>query len=65
MTRNAPPVPGSDGRGPQGSVEWEILALPALVRTLPEPLRTLIGDLSSVERILIGLDLQPLGGGKT
>ncbi len=37
----------------------QILALPTLVRRLPEPIRKLVGDLSDTERALIGLDLRP------
>ena len=36
----------------------QILAIPTLVRRLPEPVRKIIGDLSNTERVLIGLDLQ-------
>jgi circadian clock protein KaiB len=36
----------------------QILALPTLVRKLPEPIRSIIGDLSNEERVLIGLDLR-------
>lgn len=35
----------------------QILAIPTLVRRLPEPMRKIIGDLSNAERVLIGLDL--------
>ena len=35
----------------------QILAIPTLVRKLPEPVRKIIGDLSNAERVLIGLDL--------
>jgi circadian clock protein KaiB len=35
----------------------QILAIPTLVRKLPEPVRKIIGDLSNTERLLIGLDL--------
>jgi circadian clock protein KaiB len=35
----------------------QIVAVPTLVRHLPKPLRRLVGDLSSTERILKGLDL--------
>lgn len=35
----------------------QILAIPTLVRKLPEPVRKIIGDLSNTERVLIGLDL--------
>ena len=37
----------------------QILALPTLVRKLPEPIRKIIGDLSNIERVLVGLDLRP------
>jgi len=37
----------------------QILAIPTLVRTLPEPIRKIIGDLSNTERTLVGLDLRP------
>jgi circadian clock protein KaiB len=37
----------------------QILAIPTLVRKLPEPVRKIIGDLSNMERVLVGLDLQP------
>jgi circadian clock protein KaiB len=38
----------------------QILAIPTLVRKLPEPMRKIIGDLSNTERVLVGLDLRPL-----
>lgn len=38
----------------------QILALPTLVRRLPEPIRKLVGDLSDTERALVGLDLRPI-----
>lgn len=41
----------------------KIIATPALIRKLPEPLRRVIGDLSDREQVLLGLDLQPTGGG--
>ena len=37
----------------------QILAVPTLVRKLPQPVRKIIGDLSDTERVLIGLDLLP------
>lgn len=37
----------------------QILAVPTLVRRLPPPVKKIIGDLSNVERVLIGLDLHP------
>jgi circadian clock protein KaiB len=36
----------------------QILAVPTLVKKLPLPLRTLVGDLSNTERVLLGLDLR-------
>ena len=36
----------------------QILAVPTLVRKLPEPVRKIIGDLSDAERVLVGLDLR-------
>lgn len=38
----------------------QILALPTLVRKLPEPMKKIIGDLSNTERILVGLDIRPI-----
>ncbi len=38
----------------------QILALPTLVRKLPEPVRKIIGTLSNKERVLVGLDLRPV-----
>jgi circadian clock protein KaiB len=37
----------------------QILAIPTLVRKLPQPVRKIIGDLSNTERVLVGLDLRP------
>ncbi len=37
----------------------QILAIPTLVRKLPQPMRKIIGDLSDTQRVLIGLDLRP------
>ncbi|HEX5394128.1 MAG TPA: circadian clock KaiB family protein [Rhodocyclaceae bacterium] len=44
---------------PQLSRDDEILAVPTLVRRLPPPLKKIIGDLSSAERTLVGLQLRP------
>lgn len=38
----------------------QILALPTLVRRLPEPMKKIIGDLSNTERVLVGLDILPI-----
>ncbi len=37
----------------------QILAIPTLVRRLPEPMRKIIGDLSNTSRVLVGFDLRP------
>lgn len=44
---------------PQLAEGDQILAIPTLVRKLPEPVRKIIGDLSNEERVLVGLDLRP------
>ena len=44
---------------PQLSRGDQILAIPTLVRKLPQPVRKIIGDLSNTERVLVGLDLRP------
>ena len=36
----------------------QIVAIPTLVRNLPEPVRKIIGDLSNTEKVLVGLDLR-------
>ena len=43
---------------PQLSKGDQILAIPTLVRKLPQPMRKIIGDLSDTERVLVGLDLR-------
>ena len=37
----------------------QILAIPTLVRKLPQPVKKIIGDLSNTERVLVGLDIRP------
>ena len=37
----------------------QIVAIPTLIRHLPEPLKRIIGDLSNVEKVLVGLDITP------
>ncbi len=48
-------------QNPQLAKGDEIIALPTLVRKLPEPVRKIIGDLSNTERVLVGLQLRPVG----
>ncbi len=44
---------------PQLAAGDEIIAIPTLVRRLPAPMRKIIGDLSDVDRVLVGLQLRP------
>lgn len=44
---------------PQLAKDEQIVAVPALVKKLPMPLRRVIGNFSDAERVLIGLDLRP------
>ena len=46
-------------KNPQLAAGDQILAVPTLVRKLPEPIKKIIGDLSDEERVLIGIDLLP------
>ena len=45
-------------KNPQLARGDQILAVPTLVRRLPEPIKKIIGDLSNTERVLVGLDLR-------
>ena len=45
-------------KNPQLAAGDQILAIPTLVRRLPEPLKKIIGDLSNTERVLVGLDIR-------
>ena len=44
---------------PQLAAGDQIIAVPTLVRRLPEPIKKILGDLSNEERVLVGLDVQP------
>lgn len=44
---------------PQLAAGDQIVALPTLVRYLPPPLKRIIGNLSDMERVLVGLDIRP------
>jgi len=44
---------------PQLAAGDQIVAIPTLVRKLPQPLRKIVGDLSNRERTLVGLQLRP------
>ena len=43
---------------PQLAKGDQIIAIPTLVRRLPEPIKTIIGDLADTERVLVGLDIR-------
>ena len=45
---------------PQLAEGDQILAIPTLVKKVPEPVRKIIGDLSNKEKVLVGLDIRPL-----
>jgi circadian clock protein KaiB len=46
-------------KNPRLAAGDQILAIPTLVRKLPEPIRKIIGDLSDTEKVLVGLDILP------
>ena len=45
-------------KNPQLAKGDQIFAVPTLVRQLPQPIKKIIGDLSNVERTIVGLDLR-------
>ncbi len=49
-------------KNPQLARGDQILAVPTLVRKLPQPVKKIIGDLSNEERVLVGLDVRVVGG---
>jgi circadian clock protein KaiB len=55
-------------KNPALARDHQILAIPTLVRSLPTPIRKIIGDLSDTDRVLVGLDIRGSGsknGGKS
>lgn len=48
---------------PQLAQGDQIVALPTLVRKLPEPIKRIVGDLSSAERVVVGMDLHGFSNG--
>ncbi len=44
---------------PQLAAGDQIIAIPTLVRKLPQPIRKIVGDLRDTERALVGLQLRP------
>jgi circadian clock protein KaiB len=51
-------------KSPQLAQGDQILAIPTLVRKLPQPIKKIIGDLSDTVRVLVGLDVRPAQGRK-
>ena len=45
-------------QNPRLAKDHQIVAIPTLVRKLPDPIRKIVGDLSDVDRTLVGLDLR-------
>jgi len=45
---------------PQLAQDDQIVALPTLIRRLPEPIKRIIGNLSDLERVMVGMDLKPV-----
>lgn len=37
----------------------QIIAAPTLIKSLPAPLKRLVGDMSNTEKVLMGLDILP------
>ena len=46
-------------KNPALAQRHQIVAIPTLIRELPEPLRRIIGDLSNLQKVLVGLDIHP------
>jgi circadian clock protein KaiB len=49
-------------KSPQLAQGDQILAIPTLVRKLPQPIKKIIGDLSDTLSVLVGLDVRPAHG---
>ncbi|MCB1779393.1 MAG: circadian clock protein KaiB [Candidatus Competibacteraceae bacterium] len=49
-------------QSPELAEKDRIIATPTLIKDLPQPLRRIIGDLSDVERVLRGLDIEQIHG---
>lgn len=46
-------------RQPELARRDQVVAIPTLIRQLPEPVRKIIGDLSNTDRVLVGLEIHP------
>ncbi|MDQ3073147.1 MAG: circadian clock KaiB family protein [Bacteroidota bacterium] len=47
-------------KNPQLAEGDQILAIPTVIRKVPEPMRRMIGDLSNYDKVVVGLDIKPL-----
>ena len=47
---------------PQLAKGDQIVAIPTLIRKIPEPLKRIIGDLANTERVMVGLDIRSVSG---
>ena len=47
-------------KNPTLAVGDQIIAIPTVVRRLPQPMKKIIGDLSNIERVIVGLNLTPM-----
>lgn len=47
-------------QNPAAAVDHQIIAAPTLVKLLPLPLRRVVGDLSNTEKVLAGLEIEPM-----
>lgn len=52
-------------KNPTLAVGDQIIAIPTVVRRLPAPMKRIIGDLSDLDRVIVGLDLTQHGPKKT
>ena len=50
---------------PKIAADDQILVVPTLVRKLPAPIRKVIGDLSDEQRVLVGLEIEPVHSAQT
>jgi circadian clock protein KaiB len=50
---------------PEEAVNKNISALPTLIKELPPPIKTLIGDFATGEKVLVALDIKPVKKEKT
>jgi circadian clock protein KaiB len=46
-------------RNPELAKLDQIVAIPTLIRRLPQPIKRIIGDLSATEKVLLSLELAP------